>query len=266
MILDELRREPAPLEGLRVVFLDGLGTLVALEPPGPALERRLRSEHGVRLAPGDAERALRAEMAYYRAHHCEGRDAPALEDLRRRCAEVLREELPPAARALSLAELTAALLGSLCFSAYPDARATLAALRARGLALLVVSNWDVSLPAVLRATGLRELLDGVLTSAAVGAPKPQPAIFRAALALAGAAPEQAVHVGDSPVHDVAGALGAGIAPVLLHRKAGPGSTDRSGGTGRTADPGWADGSDGTSVPGELPPGVPVIASLTELLA
>jgi putative hydrolase of the HAD superfamily len=223
------------------VLLDGLGTLVALEPPWPALVERLRAVHNMELAPADAERAFRAEMAYYRAHHHEGRDAQTLEDLRRRCAAVLRRELPTAVgRRLSLAQLTEAMLGALRFSAYPDALAALPALRARGLALVVASNWDVALPVVLRATGLGDMLDGVVTSAEVGQPKPGHAIFAAALALAGVPAQRAVHVGDSPAQDVQGALSAGIAPVLLGRE--------------------------DTEPVQAPPGVPVIASLTELLA
>jgi putative hydrolase of the HAD superfamily len=223
------------------VLLDGLGTLLALAPPAPAFVRRLRTEHGLRLDEAAAERAFGVEIAYYRAHHHEGRDTATLDDLRGRCAEVLRWELPEAiASELSRAQLTEAMLGSLRFSAYADAPPALAALRARGLGLVVVSNWDASLPAVLVDAGLAEALDGVLTSAAVGAPKPAPAIFAAALALAGVAPEQAVHVGDSLAHDVAGARAAGIAPILLRR----------GGEGIGRD---------------LVEGVPVIASLAELL-
>jgi putative hydrolase of the HAD superfamily len=223
----------------RAVLLDGLGTLVALEAPWPALVEELRETHGVRLGLAQAERAFRAEMAYYRAHHHEGGDAGALEDLRRRCARVLRAELPPAVgEAVALADLTAAMLGALRFSAHPDAAPALRALRARGATLVAVSNWDISLPAVLRAVGLEGLLDGVVTSAEVGAPKPAPAIFAAALALAGVAPRDAAHVGDSLEHDVRGALAAGIAPVLL-RRAG-------------------------AEPVRVPPDVPVISTLAEL--
>ena len=49
------------------------------------------------------------------------------------------------------------------------------ALRERGARLVVVSNWDVSLHDVLRDTGLDALLDGVVTSAEIGAAKPDPA-------------------------------------------------------------------------------------------
>jgi putative hydrolase of the HAD superfamily len=244
--LDELRRsEEAGWAGLdpprRVVLLDGLGTLVSLQPPWPALVARLRGAHGVELEPAAAERAFRAEMVYYRAHHHEGHDANTLAQLRCRCAQTLRAELPEAvAEAVSLADLTSAMLEALRFAAYPDALSALPVLRTRGLKLVAVSNWDASLPAVLRATGLEELLDGAITSAAVGAPKPAPAIFRAALELAGAEPEQALHVGDSIEHDIRGALAAGVAPVLL-RRAGATSA-------------------------QAPPGTPEISSLAQLLA
>jgi putative hydrolase of the HAD superfamily len=226
----------------RAVLLDGLGTLVALEPPWPALVERLWETHGVELAPADAEWAFRAEMAYYRAHHHEGRDAPTLADLRGRCAEVLRARLPAdVAQALSTAQLTAAMLGALRFAAYPDVAAALAGLRAQGVALVVVSNWDISLPAVLREVGLAGVVDGVVSSAEVGSPKPGRAIFDAALALAGTPPRSAVHVGNSVEHDVHGALAAGIRPVLLCR---------------------ADGQPDPRPPS--PPGVPSIPSLAVL--
>ncbi len=227
-------------EDVEAVLLDGLGTLVALAPPWPALVEQLREAHGVELAPAAAERAFRAEMAYYRAHHHEGRDAEALEDLRRRCAEVLHGQLPAAVgEALSVTDLTAAMLEALRFAAYRDASATLTGLRARGVARVVVSNWDASLPAVLREVGLEGMVDGVVTSAQVGSPKPDRAIFEAALALAGVSPDRAVHVGDSVEHDVRGALAAGIRPVLLRRE--------------------------DAEPDEPPPRVPAISSLAELL-
>jgi putative hydrolase of the HAD superfamily len=225
----------------RAVLLDGLGTLVALDPPGPALVARLREAHGVQLGLDEAQRAFGAEIAYYRAHHHEGADAGTLDDLRRRCAEALRAELPAAVgEAVSLEDLRTAMLRALRFSAHPDAPPALRALRARGATLVVVSNWDVSLAAVLRAVGLEGLVDGVVTSAEVGAPKPQGAIFAAALALAGVAPRDAVHVGDSLEHDVRGALSAGIAPVLLRRPGTP--------------------------PVRVPAGVPAISTLAELPA
>ena len=117
--------------------------------------------------------------------------------------------------------MTEALLASLRFRAFPDVIAALIAARERGCRLVVVSNWDVSLNEVLARLEVAPLLDGIVTSAGVGARKPAPAIFARALELAGVRPDVTIHVGDSLEEDVAGARGAGIEPILIQREAGP---------------------------------------------
>jgi putative hydrolase of the HAD superfamily len=198
------------------ILLDALGTLVALEPPAPLLRAELARRFGLDVSERQAERAIAAEIAYYRAHLDEGRTHAGLESLRRRCAGVLRSELPTLD--LELDPLVEALLASLRFTAFPDARPALVAARSRGQRLVVVSNWDVSLHGVLRALALEPLLDGILTSAEAGTRKPAPGIFQQALALAGTEPGETVHVGDSLDEDVAGARNAGIEPVLIRRQ------------------------------------------------
>jgi putative hydrolase of the HAD superfamily len=110
-----------------------------------------------------------------------------------------------------------ALLEAIAFTPYPEVPGVLRDLRALGLTLVVVSNWDVSLHDVLRDTGLAELVDAVVTSAEHGAAKPDPRLFAHALALAGAAPQDAVHAGDDLDADVAGARAAGVRAVLVAR-------------------------------------------------
>jgi putative hydrolase of the HAD superfamily len=198
------------------LLLDALGTLLELEPPAPHLARALT------LSEPEAERAIAAEMAYYRSHLNDGRDEASLAALRRRCAEALRDALPPQARSINLDTLVDALLSSLRFRPFPDARPALESLRARGLRLVVVSNWDCSLPEVLARIGLAPLLDGVAVSAVVGARKPSQVLFERALEVAGAAAERALHVGDSVIEDVEGARAAGIEPVLVRRDGAPG--------------------------------------------
>jgi putative hydrolase of the HAD superfamily len=100
---------------------------------------------------------------------------------------------------------------------YPDAPAALDALRRPGRALGVVSDWSSQLPALLDALGLGRRLDFVLTSATAGAAKPAAAFYRMALERAGAAPDQALMVGDSYSADVLGARAAGMDGVLLDR-------------------------------------------------
>jgi putative hydrolase of the HAD superfamily len=207
--------------GPHAVLLDALGTLVDLVPPWPALVRELAAR-GVTVSKARAREALLAEMAYYRAHHAEGRDPATLQGLRERCAGVLGDALGPPARRLGDGELLTALLASLRFVAFPDAGEALEALRRRGARLVVVSNWDVSLHDVLARTGLVALVDAVVTSAETGAAKPDPALFRAALRAAGGVRAgDALHVGDSLEADVAGARAAGVEAVLLRRDGGP---------------------------------------------
>jgi putative hydrolase of the HAD superfamily len=203
----------------RAVLLDALGTLVELETPWPHLVRALAARGVVGVPEADAERAMRAEMAFYRAHHDEASDWPGLEDLRARCARLVRAEL---GLSLPEADVLDALLEALRFRAFGEVTGVLRALRARETALVVVSNWDVSLHDVLVRTGLSELVDAVVTSAELGAAKPDPAIFRAALERAGGiAPSAALHVGDSLDADVAGARAAGLEAVLVARDGAP---------------------------------------------
>lgn len=202
----------------RAVTIDALGTLVRMEPPGGRLRAELRRVAGVDVGEERAAAAFASEIGYYLEHHVEGRDPAALDELRDRCARVMREAL--GLDDLELPLVREAMLGSLRFDAFADAAPALEELRARGLRVVAASNWDSSLPEVLERTGLAPLLDGVVSSAVAGATKPAPNVFRAALELAGVEPAEAVHVGDSPDKDVDGALALGMRAVLLDRAGG----------------------------------------------
>lgn len=199
-----------------------MGTLLTFEPPAPRLRAALQLATGADVGEDAARRAIRAEIAYYRAHLHLGADAAGLARLRLGAAEAMRPELPGPARALPSEALLGVLLEALRFRAYPEVPSTLRELRRRGVRLVVVSNWDVSLHERLAELGLAELLDGAVASAEFGAAKPDPAIFAHALAIAGAEPGQAWHAGDSVEADVEGALAAGVTPVLVARGGAPG--------------------------------------------
>jgi putative hydrolase of the HAD superfamily len=198
----------------RAVLLDALGTLVELQPPAPRLRALLAAE-GFRVSEERAAAGFRAEIAYYLEHHLEGATREALSDLRDRCAAALLDalDLPGLDRAVA----RRAMLGALEFTPYADAVPALKALRAGGHRLAIVSNWDCSLGDWLEPSGLTALVDGVVTSAATGAAKPDPAIFRRALELLGVEAASTVHVGDSLDKDVDGARAAGIRAVLVTR-------------------------------------------------
>jgi putative hydrolase of the HAD superfamily len=255
------------LRGRRAVLLDAMGTLLRLEDPAPRLRSALAARLGVDVGAEAARAAIRAEIGYYRAHLRHGRDAESLAALRARCAEAMRPALPAAVARAPVAELTAALLDALTFSAYPDAAPALRRLRAAGCALVVVSNWDCSLHERLEETGLAPLVDAAVASAVVGAAKPDRAIFEHALALAGAAPEDAWHAGDSIREDVEGARAAGIRAVLVARDEPPEARDRPGGAARS--PGAAGGAETAGSPGAAAADAaraPVLASLDGLPA
>jgi putative hydrolase of the HAD superfamily len=197
-----------PSQQTRSVFLDALGTVVDLEPPWEHLAAELELEVDDRLIG-----AVRKEMAYYKEHSHEGRDDDSLAALRARCADILSWELDREVPVQTM-------MDSIRFFAYPDAAPALAALAGRGMRLVSVSNWDISLPDVLARCGLADAFDGVVTSAGSGARKPDPAIFAAALDLAGCSADEALHVGDTLEEDVAGAGAAGISALLLDREGG----------------------------------------------
>jgi putative hydrolase of the HAD superfamily len=204
----------------RALLLDALGTLVELEPPAPALRELLAERLGVHVTEAQAERAIAAEIRHYRTHMGAGIDDRSVLALHAECAEVLRRALPDSEglRALGGAAMRSLLMDALRFRPFDDALPALTAVRKRGVQVVVASNWDASLPRVLARVGLLEAVDGVVCSAVAGAPKPFANVFRAALALADAAPREAVHVGDSLELDVAGARALGIRAVLLRRE------------------------------------------------
>lgn len=102
-------------------------------------------------------------------------------------------------------------------AAFEDSIPTLKRLRGQGLTLGLISNIHQDGDDLADSLGLLPHLDFTVTSMEVGAEKPRPPIFHKALEKAGAAPEEAVHVGDQLASDVEGAVGVGIKPVLLDR-------------------------------------------------
>jgi putative hydrolase of the HAD superfamily len=201
-----------------VVLLDALGTLVELQEPAPRL-RACLAEAGFDVSEERAAAGIAAEIEYYLEHHLDGADRASLERLRDRCAAVMMEAL--ALDGLDHPTARRALLGALEFRPYGDVAPALRELREDGHRLVIVSNWDCSLPEWLRPPGLLDLVDGVVTSADVRAAKPDPRVFRRALELAGVGREDAVHVGDSLRNDVEGARAVGLRAVLLQRVGEP---------------------------------------------
>lgn len=101
--------------------------------------------------------------------------------------------------------------------AYAEVPAVLAELRALGRRVVICSNWDWDLREAVAESGLAHLVDAIVSSAWVGARKPHPRIFAAALAEAGVAADEVLFVGDTWGPDVEGPLAAGFRPLYLRR-------------------------------------------------
>ena len=98
---------------------------------------------------------------------------------------------------------------------YPLARATLERLRGE-LRLGLVTNGTSDLQRrKLALAGLEPYFDVVVASCDIGAGKPDPAIFRAALAALGVTAAEAVMVGNDRDRDIQGAANAGLPSVLI---------------------------------------------------
>ncbi len=208
---------------VRAVLFDVGDTLWhAAEPPSPAEFRR---------------RAAERAAAFLAAHRIDGVDPAALartcwdamDDAIRaaRAGDLVEPDYPAiaaeAARALGAPlsrQLAAAFLEAIYVSgaeggkvAYPDARPTLEALRARGFRLGIVTNRAFGgerFRADLRQAGLDVDWDVIAVSVEVGYLKPHPRLFEAALETLQLAPQEAAMVGNSLAEDIAGAQRLGM--------------------------------------------------------
>ena len=99
---------------------------------------------------------------------------------------------------------------------YPDVLETIGSLRRDGYRIAVVANQPAARTAQLRAIGVDP--DVMMMSEELGAAKPRPEFFSAALRLMGNPPARNVaHVGDRVDNDVVPAAAAGMRPVRVRR-------------------------------------------------
>lgn len=100
------------------------------------------------------------------------------------------------------------------WSPYIDTHEVLAALRARGVPVVVVSDVPFDLRAIFAHYGLEHLIHTFVLSGEHGTTKPELRLFGIALEAVGVEPQHALMVGDNHVNDGA-AIDAGIRTLLL---------------------------------------------------
>ncbi len=102
---------------------------------------------------------------------------------------------------------------------YSDARRCLHGLAAERRRLGIVSNStsEASVRRILHRAGILDYFERIVSSGTEGVAKPDPEIFRRAVARLGVAPAEALYVGNLPRTDALGARAAGLRSVWLHR-------------------------------------------------
>lgn len=108
---------------------------------------------------------------------------------------------------------------------YDESLEVLAAVRGEGLRTALITNGPSALQRGKLATVGLDGFDAVVISGELGHRKPQREIFAHALAVLGVRPQDALHVGDNQVADVAGAREAGLTAAWINRTGAAAASD-----------------------------------------
>jgi len=208
---------------IRAVFFDAGDTLLKAEPPVERVYREAFARHGIESTDESVHAAVHATWKDVDAGRARGEErwgGPEGEAgfWRRFVGTVFGRVGGGAMPETLLGELVAHFAEERHWALYPETRSVLGALRASGLKLAVVSNWDSTLPSLLARLGLAEAVDAVVVSSLVGVSKPARGIFDEAVRRVGVAHAEALHVGDSLTDDYYGAREAGLSALLLDRR------------------------------------------------
>jgi putative hydrolase of the HAD superfamily len=204
---------------LDAVLFDAGGTLLRLDYAFMRACARDPSLSDAALARGEA--AVRREIDRRAAETGGPRDRDA-----DRVSGYFHAVLERAGLARARADAAAAELAveharaNLWRVAMPGAADALARLRARGFRVGVVSNADGRVAALLESAGLAPHLEAIVDSHVEGVEKPDPEIFRRALARIGVSAARTAYVGDIFAIDVVGARGAGLSAILIDETGG----------------------------------------------
>ena len=195
----------SPLHQVTAITLDLDDTLWPVRPTLVAAEKvladwlRTHAPATAEAMPPAAMLALRAEVAAAHPHWAHDLSAIRLETIRRALA---RNGDDPALAGTAF-EVFFDARHAVTF--YDDVLPGLERLAAR-YRLVAVSNGN----AEVQRIGLARFFSGSVSARLHGVAKPDPSIFRAACAAAGAGPHEVLHLGDDLAADVDGALAAGL--------------------------------------------------------
>jgi putative hydrolase of the HAD superfamily len=211
-----------------IILFDVGDTLVSPRESFGAVYARVLSTLGVELPASDLEHGLRRCWAETNGAIEPGTDRYAmtpggenaywLRFVEGTLAHTPGAPKDPKFAAHALTPLREAFRDPASWRVFDEVVPVLLALREAGARLAIVSNWDSSLPALLDRLGLASWFDAIVVSHLEGMEKPRPELFLRAVLRLGGAPGEALHVGDVPELDEAGARAAGISSVIVDRR------------------------------------------------
>jgi putative hydrolase of the HAD superfamily len=206
----------------RAVFFDAGETLVYPHPSFPELLAQVLAQQGHAVDPADIREKVHVVSSIFTEAAKRGELwSTSPERSRRFWARVYSKLLGELGLPFGdgLKEAVYETFTDLAnYRLFPDVVATLEALRAAGLTLGLVSNFEEWLERLLESLGVTPFFAIRVISGVEGVEKPDPRIFLLALERAGALPSQSVYVGDSPSFDVEPARSVGMFAVLLDRR------------------------------------------------
>ncbi len=209
---------------IKAIFFDWFYTLARFEPPRHQLYGQAFQEFGIELPPEKVMRGILIADQYFFEENAK---APVAErspeeqvKLYIRYPKAILTESgvkAPGELSLKIIKRVREQFKKVTFALFDDVLSTLKTLKQQNFVLGLLTNLARDMGSICRGLGLEPYLDFVVTSKEVGADKPKPPIFLAALDKAGVNAPEAVHVGDQYKLDVIGARAVGINPILIDR-------------------------------------------------
>jgi len=209
---------------IQAVFFDWFNTIAHYFPPREALESQALMELGFSVSPQAINRGMYLADKYYYEENARlpirDRERQEQTDFYTNYQKIVIREAGVAESPGLVADLmmrVRKLNAAIKFVLFEDAVPTLKLIKEKRLKIGLLSNLQREINSMCVELGVDRYVDFSVTSGDVGADKPRPPIFLRALELAGARPDETVHVGDQYQNDVVGARGVGINPILLDR-------------------------------------------------
>lgn len=210
-------------EPTEVLFLDAAGTLFELAEPVGVTYARIAFQHGVSLEAAAVDHAFRCTWKELPSPlHPEGQ-APTDDDrgwwrqlVQASFEKVLGDPLEENIFEPLFATLYDHFGQASAWNLFDEVPKVLETLHGH-VRLFVVSNFDRRLHSILHGLGIAKCFEGVILSSEVGASKPHPRMFEAALKASDVPPLRCLHAGDEEKADVLGARAAGIPAMHVKR-------------------------------------------------